>query len=85
MDARSMATDLARVFKILDEDTNIELENQDDYMPEKKTGHVELSNVHFSYPSRPDVLIFKGFSINIEAGKLIALVGKSGSGKSTII
>ncbi|PON99857.1 Phosphonate C-P lyase system [Trema orientale] len=87
-----MTTDLARgwesinlVFKILDEDTKIEPEDQDGYMPEKITGHVELDNVHFSYPSRPDVLIFKGFSINIEAGKSIALVGKSGSGKSTII
>ncbi|TQD86887.1 hypothetical protein C1H46_027504 [Malus baccata] len=45
----------------------------------------QLRNVHFAYPARPDVMIFNGFSIKIEAGKSTALVGQSGSGKSTII
>ncbi|KAL0377486.1 UNVERIFIED_CONTAM: ABC transporter B family member 15 [Sesamum radiatum] len=39
----------------------------------------------FAYPARPNTIIFKGFSIYIEAGKSTALVGQSGSGKSTII
>ncbi|KAF5783018.1 putative Type I protein exporter [Helianthus annuus] len=49
------------------------------------TGHVEICDVHFTYPSRPDIKIFNGFSISIEAGKSTALVGQSGSGKSSII
>ncbi|MFS7988961.1 putative Type I protein exporter [Helianthus anomalus] len=53
--------------------------------PEVITGYVEICDVHFTYPSRPDIKIFNGFSISIEAGKSTALVGQSGSGKSTII
>lgn len=39
----------------------------------------------FSYPSRPDVLIFDKLCLNIPPGKIVALVGGSGSGKSTVI
>ncbi|KAJ5777264.1 hypothetical protein N7520_000510 [Penicillium odoratum] len=46
---------------------------------------VELRYVTFAYPSRPTQPIFKDFSIAFEAGKTTALVGSSGSGKSTIV
>uniref|UniRef100_A0A803MJH0 Uncharacterized protein n=2 Tax=Chenopodium quinoa TaxID=63459 RepID=A0A803MJH0_CHEQI len=91
-DAGSMTTDLAKgadavasVFAVLDRKTQIDPDNAEGYIPEKINGHIEVINVDFSYPTRPDVVIFKGFSINIEAGKSTALVGHSGSGKSTII
>jgi ATP-binding cassette subfamily B (MDR/TAP) protein 1 len=42
-------------------------------------------NIDFTYPLRPDVTIFKGFSLDITPGRSTALVGHSGSGKSTII
>ncbi|GLU22765.1 hypothetical protein SLE2022_388140 [Rubroshorea leprosula] len=48
-------------------------------------GDIELKNVFFRYPARPDVEIFSGFSIHIPSGKTAALVGQSGSGKSTVI
>lgn len=48
-------------------------------------GDIEFKDVTFSYPSRPDVTIFQGFSMSIPAGKTVAIVGGSGSGKSTII
>eukprot|EP01018_Ginkgo_biloba_P034173 Gb_33057 [translate_table: standard] len=48
-------------------------------------GNIEFKNVGFSYPSRPDVIIFQNFCLNIHAGKAVAIVGSSGSGKSTII
>nr|VDD41363.1 unnamed protein product [Brassica oleracea] len=48
-------------------------------------GDIELKDVHFSYPARPDEDIFNGFSLYIPSGATAALVGESGSGKSTVI
>ncbi|KAJ4764666.1 ABC transporter B family member 11 [Rhynchospora pubera] len=48
-------------------------------------GDIEFSDVHFSYPTRPNEMILKGFSLSISNGTTVALVGVSGSGKSTII
>jgi ATP-binding cassette subfamily B (MDR/TAP) protein 1 len=48
-------------------------------------GDIKLKDVFFSYPARPDQMILKGLNLEIEAGKTVALVGQSGSGKSTII
>jgi ABC-type multidrug transport system fused ATPase/permease subunit len=46
---------------------------------------VQLRNVHFSYPARPDVKVLNGLDVDIRPGKFCALVGPSGAGKSTII
>lgn len=48
-------------------------------------GEVEFENVRFIYPSRPDSVVLNNFNLRIEAGKTVALVGSSGSGKSTAI
>ncbi|CAI8590913.1 unnamed protein product [Vicia faba] len=48
-------------------------------------GDIELKDVHFRYPARPDVQIFAGFSLFVPSGTTTALVGQSGSGKSTVI
>ncbi|KAF8043092.1 hypothetical protein BT93_A1439 [Corymbia citriodora subsp. variegata] len=48
-------------------------------------GDIELRYVYFSYPARPDEQIFNGFSLDIPSGTTAALVGQSGSGKSTVI
>ncbi|KAF9689644.1 hypothetical protein SADUNF_Sadunf01G0113700 [Salix dunnii] len=52
---------------------------------EKVDGHIEFKDVCFEYPSRPDVTIFDKFCLDIPSGKIVALVGVSGSGKSTVI
>ncbi|XP_009778876.1 ABC transporter B family member 21-like [Nicotiana sylvestris] len=48
-------------------------------------GDIELNDVSFSYPARPDEQIFSGFSLFVSSGTTAALVGQSGSGKSTVI
>nr|XP_043633552.1 ABC transporter B family member 15-like [Erigeron canadensis] len=91
-EAGTMTNDLAKgsdavksVFAVLDHYTLIDPEDPDGMKPDFVTGHVEMCDVDFAYPARPDIRIFNGFSINIVAGKSTALVGQSGSGKSTII
>ncbi|KFK35399.1 hypothetical protein AALP_AA5G280000 [Arabis alpina] len=48
-------------------------------------GDIELKDVNFSYPARPEEQIFRGFSLSISSGSTVALVGQSGSGKSTVV
>lgn len=53
--------------------------------PGSGQGHVEFENVHFSYPARSRDIVLKGITFEAEAGKTLAIIGRSGSGKSTII
>jgi len=71
-----------RVFYLVDRKTAIERD-----VGIKKTieGKIELRNVDFAYPERPDSLVFNDFSLSVEAGKTMALVGESGSGKSSVV
>ncbi|KAK7382620.1 hypothetical protein VNO80_01564 [Phaseolus coccineus] len=48
-------------------------------------GEIELRDVCFSYPARPEELILNRFSLDIPSGTSVALVGQSGCGKSTVI
>jgi len=46
---------------------------------------LEFSDVHFEYPSRPGIGIFKGLNLSIRKGETLAIAGPSGGGKSTVI
>ncbi|CAF1425636.1 unnamed protein product [Adineta ricciae] len=48
-------------------------------------GDIHFSNVHFCYPSRPDIKVLHNLSFDIKHGQTIALIGSSGLGKSTCI
>jgi len=48
-------------------------------------GHIRMEGIHFRYPTRPGVRVLRGLDIQVEPGTYIALVGASGSGKSTVI
>jgi len=51
----------------------------------RPAGRLELQSVDFSYPSRPDIMVCDDYSLVVEPGETVALCGKSGAGKSTII
>ncbi|KAK9877113.1 hypothetical protein WA026_016858 [Henosepilachna vigintioctopunctata] len=50
-----------------------------------ENGNIEYKKVSFSYPTRPSTAVLKNLNISIQSGKNIALVGATGSGKSSII
>ncbi|CAN8316754.1 unnamed protein product [Cochlearia groenlandica] len=75
----------AKIFRIIDHKPTIERNSESGVELDSVTGLVELKNVDFSYPSRPDVKILNDFCLSVPAGKTIALVGSSGSGKSTVV
>ncbi|WP_170930407.1 MULTISPECIES: ABC transporter transmembrane domain-containing protein [unclassified Pseudomonas] len=53
-------------------------------LPERVKGELDLQDVRFSYPSRPDSFAVDGLSLTVRAGETLALVGPSGAGKSTV-
>ncbi|GFF95269.1 leptomycin B resistance protein pmd1 [Aspergillus udagawae] len=55
------------------------------FLSNHQASSVQLRDVHFAYPARPDIKVLKGLSIDIRPGQFCALVGPSGAGKSTII
>lgn len=48
-------------------------------------GRIQFQDIHFRYPTRPDVRVLRGLSFKVEPGTYTALVGASGSGKSTVL
>ena len=71
--------------KTIDRKPNIDINDTTSKTMEKVSGSILLQGVNFAYPSRPDVEVLKAFDLEIPAGKSLALIGESGSGKSTIV
>ncbi|CAL1392103.1 unnamed protein product [Linum trigynum] len=74
-----------KLMEIINQKPSIVQDPLDGKCLDEVTGNIEFKGVTFSYPSRPDVIIFRDFSIFFPAGKTVAVVGGSGSGKSTVI
>merc|ERR1712166_346723 len=73
----------SRVFELLDRVSKLELEKG--ITKKQLKGKLKFDSVHFSYPARAEESVLKGVSFQVEPGKMLALVGPSGGGKSTIV
>ncbi|KAE8664440.1 ABC transporter B family member 20 [Hibiscus syriacus] len=76
---------LISVFEIIDRVPKIEPDDNSALKPPNVYGSIELKNVDFCYPTRPEMLILSNFSLKVNGGQTVAVVGVSRSGKSTII
>nr|XP_010937713.2 ABC transporter B family member 20 [Elaeis guineensis] len=76
---------LTSVFEIIDREPKIDPDDNSGLKPPNVYGSIELRNVDFCYPTRPEVMVLSNFSLKVNGGQTIAVVGVSGSGKSTII
>ncbi|KAK3295645.1 P-loop containing nucleoside triphosphate hydrolase protein [Chaetomium fimeti] len=75
----------AKIYSTIDRQSPIDPSSSEGTKLESVAGTIRLEGVKHVYPSRPDVVVMDGVSLTVPAGKTTALVGASGSGKSTII
>lgn len=73
------------IFELIDRIPQIDSENANGKVLTNVRGQIEFREVHFSYPSRKDSFILRGFNMLVKPSMTVGLVGGSGSGKSTVI
>ncbi|RZS22698.1 hypothetical protein BHM03_00055509 [Ensete ventricosum] len=74
-----------RMFETIKRQPEIDANDTSGVVLEDVNGEIELKDVYFSYPTRPEQLVFNGLSLRVPSGTTMAIVGESGSGKSTVI
>ncbi|KAL2475097.1 ABC transporter B family member 9 [Abeliophyllum distichum] len=74
-----------KMFEAIERKPKIDAYDDSGIVLEDIKGEIELKDVYFTYPARPEVQIFSGFTLHVLSGETAALVGQSGSGKSTVI
>jgi ATP-binding cassette subfamily B (MDR/TAP) protein 1 len=73
----------AKLYETIDRVPSIDTGSEEGDRLETVEGRITFENVHFVYPARRDVPILKGLNLEFLPGQTVALVGASGSGKST--
>lgn len=74
-----------KIYAVIDRISPLDPASREGQRLDEVQGNVELRNVKHVYPSRPEVIVMDGVNLLIPAGKSTAIVGASGSGKSTIV
>ena len=74
-----------KVFNTIERKSPIDPETDEGETPETLVGNIEFKDIKHIYPSRPETTVLTDFNLQVPAGKMIALVGASGSGKSTVV
>ncbi|KAJ3014365.1 hypothetical protein HKX48_005194 [Thoreauomyces humboldtii] len=82
--AKAAACMVYDVIQREDDVHNYKMQMQEHKAPDANVG-ISFKAVNFSYPARPDVPILRGLTLDIQPGQTVAIVGKSGSGKSTAL
>ncbi|XP_008587624.1 PREDICTED: multidrug resistance protein 3 isoform X2 [Galeopterus variegatus] len=75
----------AHLFMLFERQPLIDSCGEEGLRPDKLEGNVTFNEVMFNYPTRPDVPVFQGLSLEVKKGQTLALVGSSGCGKSTVV
>nr|XP_012637331.1 bile salt export pump [Microcebus murinus]XP_020143991.1 bile salt export pump [Microcebus murinus] len=73
------------IFETIDRKPIIDCMSEDGYKLDRIKGEIEFHNVTFHYPSRPEVKILNNLNMVIKPGEMTAIVGSSGTGKSTAL
>jgi len=73
------------IFQTIDRQSEIDPLDEGGQVPTTCIGDIRIEGVSFAYPARPDITVLDGLQLSAPANKTTALVGASGSGKSTII
>ncbi|NXA63294.1 MDR1 protein, partial [Mohoua ochrocephala] len=74
-----------RIFQLLERKPRIDSYSDEGEKLSHFEGNIEFRNVHFVYPTRPEVQVLQGLNVKVNKGQTLALVGSSGCGKSTSI
>jgi ATP-binding cassette, subfamily B (MDR/TAP), member 1 len=74
-----------KIFNTIDRKSPIDVQSSGGTTPEACAGHISFRNVKLIYPSRPNTTVLDRISLDVPAGRITAIVGPSGSGKSSIV
>ncbi|XP_060052281.1 ATP-dependent translocase ABCB1 isoform X3 [Erinaceus europaeus] len=75
----------AHIIMMIEKIPLIDSYSSEGLQPETLEGNVTFNEVMFNYPTRPDIPVLQGMSLEVKKGQTLALVGPSGCGKSTVV